>query len=129
MNRGLSIIYESEVSNTLCEKNKFAQEKKNIQEKIYDTDCCDKVELLKRHHIYLSRVDLENDLYEAIPANMDRFVSQKNTTKSAVDYLQDKKMIYMIELCNELNATVTINKIYNHPRFVCLKELVRLCNQ
>lgn len=129
VNRGLSTIYETEVPNTLCDKNKFDQEKTKIQEKIYDTDCRDKVELLKQHRIYLSRVDLENDLYEAIPSNMDRFVAKKNTTKNAVDYLQDKKMIHMIELCNELNATVTVNKIYNHPRFECLKELDRLCNQ
>lgn len=129
VNRGLSTIDETEVPNTLCDKNKFDQEKTKIQEKIYDTDCRDKVELLKQHRIYLSRVDLENDLYEAIPSNMDRFVAKKNTTKNAVDYLQDKKMIHMIELCNELNATVTVNKIYNHPRFECLKELDRLCNQ
>lgn len=129
VNRGLSTINESKLSNILCDKKTFDQEKKKIQEKIYDTDCKDKVELLKQHRIYLSRVDLENDLYEAIPTNMEKYVSKMNTTKNAVDYLQDKKMIHMIELCNELNATVTVNKIYNHPLFECLKELDRLCNQ
>jgi putative ATP-dependent endonuclease of the OLD family len=129
LNRGLSTISEPEVSNTLCDKKKFDLEKKKIQEKIYDVDYKDKVEVLKQHRIYLSRVDLENDLYEAIPTIMDRFVAKKNTSKSAVGYLQDKKMIHMIELCNELNATVTVNKIYNNPRFECLKELDKLCNQ
>ncbi|MDD4370839.1 MAG: AAA family ATPase [Anaerostipes sp.] len=129
VNRGLSTIGGEEVLNTPYDKNKYDKEKKQIQEKIYDINCKNEIDLLKKKRIYLSRVDLENDLYEAIPKIMDRFVFQKNTTKNAVNYLQDKKMIHMIELCNELNATVTINKIFNHPRFECLKELEELCNR
>ncbi len=129
LNRGLAAIGEPNEPNVLCGKTDFDQKKKEIQERIYDTDYKIKVKLLKDNRIYLSRVDLENDLYEAIPKKMDQFVAKKNTGKNAVEYLQDKKMIHMVELCNELTSTVIINKIYNHERFECLKELGRLCNQ
>lgn len=129
LNRALSIIDEEKIDNVSYAPSNFEKDKRDIQIKIFDKDYDDKVELLQRHHIYLSRIDLENDLYEAIKSKMDSFVKTKNTSKNAVDYLQDKKMIHMIELCSEIKSTVILNKIYNHERFKCVKELCELCNQ
>ncbi|SEW20480.1 ATP-dependent nuclease [[Clostridium] fimetarium] len=126
LNRALSIADENKVNNVLYNPTQFEIDKMGIQTQIYN-NYIEKLELLQQKHIYLSKIDLENDLYEAIPSKMDSFVKKKNTTKSAVDYLQEKKMIRMIELCSELNSSVTINKIYNHDRFKCIKEMCDLC--
>ncbi|MFJ7935548.1 ATP-dependent nuclease [Sporosarcina sp. NPDC096371] len=84
------------------------------------------IERLKENNIYLSRVDLENDLYEAIPKVMDKLSSDNNSKKSGVDYLQTKKLVNMIELSIGMNKSV-VDKIYNHERFECLKKLVDIC--
>ena len=129
LNRAIGIIGGSKVVNKSYDPTQFEIDKNKIKKDIYDINYKSEIELLEKSHIHLSRIDLEHDLYEAIPGKMDRFVSEKNTSKGAVEYLQDKKMIHMIELCSELKATVTINKIYNHSRFTCIKELCELCNQ
>lgn len=84
------------------------------------------IKTLKENNIFLSRVDLENDLYEAIPVIMDRLAKDKNSSKNGIDYLQSAKLINMIELSTGLTR-YGINKIYNHERFECLKVLVDLC--
>ena len=108
--------------------NAFEKEKKKIQEDVYNGHLAE-IQKLEDESIYLSKIDLENDLYEAIPGNMDKFVKTRNTLKNAVDYLQEQKMIHMIEFCRQLNSMITINKIINNDRFKCIKELYDLCNQ
>lgn len=83
---------------------------------------------LKDNNIYLSRVDLENDLYEVIPGIMDKLARDNNSAKNGVDYLQSAKLINMIELCKGISRH-GIDKIYKHERFECLKVLVNLCCQ
>lgn len=128
LNRALSIADENKVNNVSYNPAQFEKDKMGIQKQIYDSNVTT-IQLLQRQHIYLSRVDLENDLFEAISSKMNSFVKGKNTTKSAVDYLQEKKMIRMIELCSELKSPATINKIYQHDRFKCIKEMCELCCQ
>lgn len=84
------------------------------------------IERLKENNIYLSRVDLENDLYEVIPDVMDKLSKDNNSKKNGVDYLQSAKLINMIDLSIRMNKRV-VDKIYNHERFECLKKLVELC--
>ena len=84
------------------------------------------IEKLKQHNVFLSRVDLENDLYEVIPGIMDKLAKEKNSTKNGVDYMQTAKLINMVELCKEISKQ-GINKIYEHERFECLKVMVKLC--
>ena len=84
------------------------------------------IERLKENNIYLSRVDLENDLYEVIPEVMDRLSKENNSKKSGVDYLQSKKLVNMIDLSIRMNKSA-VDKIYNHERFECLKKLVDIC--
>jgi len=104
--------------------NKYAQEKKVLAfSKLPQT-----IQRLKDHHIYLSRIDLENDLYEVIPRILDKLALDNNSKKNGVDYLQSAKLINMIELSSNLTP-YAINKIYKHERFECLKVLVELCCQ
>ncbi|MFR7644166.1 ATP-dependent nuclease [Eubacterium sp.] len=128
LNRALSMTDSRKVSNVPYEISKFEDNKKMIQEKVF-RDYSSQINALVQEKVYLSKIDLENDLYEAIPNKMKDFVKKKSTNKNAVDYLQEKKMIHMIELCEEINSSITINKIYNHVRFACVKELCELCNQ
>lgn len=86
------------------------------------------IEKQRKNNIFLSRVDLENDLYEVIPKIMDNLAKEKNSKKYGVDYLQSAKLINMIELSTGFSQQ-TINKIYKHERFECLKVLVDLCRR
>jgi putative ATP-dependent endonuclease of OLD family len=86
------------------------------------------LEKQKEKNVFLSRVDLENDLYEVIPKIMDNLAKKKNSKKNGIDYLQSAKLINMIELSTDLSQQ-TINKIYKHERFECLKVLVDLCRR
>jgi len=69
------------------------------------------------NRIYLSKIDLENDLYEAIPEEMDKFRS------NSVNYLQNKKLLHMLELCAKLNKE-SCEKIARHDNFKCLNLLL-----
>lgn len=128
LNRVLPLINENKIANVKYDPKKFEKEKKKIQEAVYNGHLAE-IQKLEDESIYLSKIDLENDLYEAIPGNMDKFVKTRNTLKNAVDYLQEQKMIHMIEFCRQLNSMITINKIINNDRFKCIKELYDLCNQ
>ncbi|WP_411739863.1 ATP-dependent nuclease [Peribacillus sp. S4] len=108
------IRYEKD-SNYIVERKKF------VFSKLPTT-----IKRLKDNNIYLSRVDLENDLYEVIPGIMDKLAREKNSAKNGIDYLQSAKLINMIELCTSISKH-GIDKIYKHERFECLKELVDLC--
>lgn len=83
---------------------------------------------LNRNQIYLSRVDLENDLYEVIPGILNNLATNNGSKKSAVDYLQSAKLVNMIELCKDMKP-YSINKVYSHEHFQCIRKLVELCNQ
>lgn len=74
------------------------------------------VELLKKLHIILSKIDLENDLYEAIPDTLEKW------KKNPVDFLQRKKLIRMVQLCDFLDDNSCF-EIYEHENFQCLKVL------
>ncbi|MCL1697327.1 ATP-dependent endonuclease [Lysinibacillus sp. BPa_S21] len=81
---------------------------------------------LKRNKVYLSKVDLENDLFEVIPQIMDDLAKRNNSSKCGVDYLQSAKLINMIKLSTSLDDNA-INRIYKDERFECVKALVDLC--
>ena len=63
------------------------------------------------------KVDLENDLDEVIHDEMCTYLD----TDNPVDYLQDKKMINMIELIKKLTKE-DCEKIYNSEQFYCIKD-------
>ena len=78
-----------------------------------------KIQQLRNKNIYLSKVDLENDLNEAIPETLELW---RNTNHDAVPYLQKQKLMRMIELCDFLKEE-DCQQIYNHSLFECLKKL------
>lgn len=74
-------------------------------------------EIRVKYSIYLSKVDLENDLDEVMH---DRLIDLLGETLP-VDYLQDSKHYHMVELIEKL-TDVDCRKIYDHYNFACLKE-------
>ena len=70
------------------------------------------------YHIFLSKVDLENDLDEVMH---DRLVDLLDETLP-VDYLQDAKHYHMVELVEKLSDE-DCRTIYEHYNFACLKEV------
>ena len=69
-------------------------------------------------HIFLSKVDLENDLDEFLHDRLSALLDNDNTVK----YLQDAKHYHMVELIEKLSDT-DCRTIYNHYNFACLKEV------
>ena len=75
-------------------------------------------EIRSEYRIFLSKVDLENDLDEALH---DRLIELLKET-SPVDYLQDAKHYHMVKLVEKLTDE-DCSAIYNHYNFACLKEV------
>lgn len=69
------------------------------------------------YQIYLSKVDLENDLDEVLH---DKLVNYLGT--NPIKYLQDAKHYHMVELIEKLSET-DCKTIYNHYNFACLKAV------
>lgn len=72
------------------------------------------------YSIFLSKVDLENDLDEVMH---DRLLTLLGEA-APVDYLQDSKHYHMVELIEKLSDT-DCRTIYNHYNFACLKEVAK----
>lgn len=70
--------------------------------------------------IYLSKVDLENDLDEFLHDSLSGYLG----TENAVGYLQEAKHHHMVKLVNEISDE-DCRKIYEHYNFACLKALVK----
>lgn len=81
--------------------------------------CESLVEELKDDNIFLSRVDLEEDLFEVIPDILEKEFGNTNP----VGKLQDKKMLNMIELTKKMTKE-DCEKVYNHSNFECIQKLV-----
>jgi putative ATP-dependent endonuclease of the OLD family len=81
-------------------------------------DFKDGIKQFKMNNIYLSKIDLEHDLYEVIGDRMEEILGS-----DPINYLQDHKLLNMIELANELTKVDCV-KIINHPLFEALKKLV-----
>ncbi|MCI9111053.1 MAG: AAA family ATPase [Eubacterium sp.] len=71
-----------------------------------------------KYSIFLSKVDLENDLDEVMH---DRLMTLLKQT-SPVDYLQVSKHYHMVELIEKL-SDADCRTIYDHYNFACLKEV------
>lgn len=132
LNRGLNLLDLSEEKieavnidySTIDENGKkqflVSQKEEEIRLKkieIYENEsAC--IEKLNNNNIFLSRIDLENDLYEAIPEKMNS-VFNGNSIKR----MQDKKLINMIKLIDKLTNAECL-EIYEHDNFKSLKKLV-----
>ena len=74
-------------------------------------------EIRAKNSIYLSKVDLENDLDEALHDRLVQLIGN-----NPVEYLQDSKKYNMVELVENL-TNADCAAIYNHYNFACLKEV------
>lgn len=74
-------------------------------------------DIRKTSSIYLSKVDLENDLDEAIHVRLVQLIGS-----NPVEYLQEAKKYHMVELVEKLTYADCI-AIYGHYNFACLKEV------
>lgn len=85
---------------------------------LYNTNKEKLDEIRSKYKIFLSKVDLENDLDEFMHDRLS--VLLKET--SPVDYLQDAKHYHMVELIEKLSEA-DCKAIYQHYNFACLKEV------
>lgn len=80
-------------------------------------DVIDQIKI--KNGVYLSRVDLENDLDEFMHDRLQVVLGKDKP----VAYLQKSKLINMVELVDKLNDE-DCYKIYNHENFEELKDVV-----
>lgn len=127
INRGAEIAGISKKNkralNTIISKTQFDSGRKQYQIH-YFNEFSRTIEDLKDKGIFLSQVDLENDLYEVIPSTMDRYVSSAGGRLNAVDYLQKAKQNRMVALCEKITKTDS-RTIFEDDKFLCIKELVQ----
>lgn len=90
------------------------ESKKNLYNE--NKELLDKIQ--KESSIYLSKVDLENDLDEVIHNKLVEYLE----CKDPVEYLQKSKDFNMVELIEKLTEE-DCKLIYEHPNFSCLKEV------
>ncbi|MED0998342.1 AAA family ATPase [Bacillus mobilis] len=113
----IDYFYENEqgkrVWNNRVKKQMIKDKKLELYESFKDS-----IDQFKEKSIYLSKIDLEHDLYEVIGDRMEDILGS-----NPIDYLQDHKLLNMIELTNELTKEDCIN-IINHPLFESLRKLV-----
>ncbi len=105
---------------TIKKKDKLIQLKAKKKELYRDYESL--INKFKESNIYLSEIDLENDLFSVI-GNRIAILLQKEEEK-VVGYLQERKLFNMVELVENLTKDDCIN-IYESEKFKCLKELVR----
>lgn len=127
INRGAEIAGISKKNkralNTIISKTQFDSERKQYQLH-YFNEFSRTIEELKDKGIFLSQIDLENDLYEVIPSTMERYVSSTGGRLDAVDYLQKAKQNRMVALCEKITKTDS-RAIFEDDKFLCIKELVQ----
>lgn len=95
-------------------KNQKIKEKKLELYEFYKEN----IKNFRENDIYLSRIDLEHDLYEVIGERMEDILGS-----NPINYLQDHKLLNMIELTNELTKE-DCRDIIDHPLFESLRKLV-----
>ncbi|URN93087.1 MAG: AAA family ATPase [Candidatus Pristimantibacillus lignocellulolyticus] len=95
-------------------KNQMIKDKKLALYTQYNN----KIQQLVNEDIYLSKLDLEHDLFDAIDIRMKEILGS-----DPIKYLQDYKLLNMIELTNELTKEDCL-KIIKHPLFKALRKLV-----
>lgn len=89
------------------------------QKKIY-RDNIDSISQMNKSNIFISEVDLENDLQSALKRKRFKELVDHN---NPVKYLQTKKQINMVDFINKLEDR-DCRKIYESEYFSCLRALL-----
>ncbi len=87
---------------------------------LYNANEADLDRIRADYYVFLSKVDLENDLDEFMH---DRLVAILKTN-SPVFYLQDSKHYHMVELIGKM-TDADCKTIYDHYNFACLKAVAQ----
>lgn len=96
----------------------IAENSIDSKRRLYDDNIHILNDIRSDYHIYLSKVDLENDLDEFLHDRLAYLLEDDEPVK----YLQDAKNYHMVELIKKLTDE-DCKKIYNHYNFACLKEV------
>ena len=96
----------------------IAENSIDSKRRLYDDNINILDEIRRDCHIYLSKVDLENDLDEFLHNRLIDLLKDDDPVK----YLQEAKNYNMVKLIEKLSDEDCI-KIYNHYNFACLKEV------
>ena len=100
-------------------KDRISNNRPCDKRKLYLDNQSELDEIRCKHRIYLSKIDLENDLDEFMH---DRLVELLGTD-DPVKYLQDAKKYNMVLLVSKLDYN-DCNSILEHYNFACLKEVI-----
>lgn len=102
-------------------ENKLYQKRalRNIKLSIYNKQK-DSIKLFLENNIFLSQIDLENDLFDVIGSKMSSIFGKSE--EEVVEYLQGKKLNRMVDLVRGLTPE-DCQRIYENDLFRCLKEL------
>lgn len=111
-------LIEKDVLSVNCTDGNSAEDKR----KLYDMNKNQLDLIRKEHHIYLSKVSLEEDLDEAIHERMVQYLPDADG--NVVDYLKDHKKYNMIELVQKLTHK-DCDMILHHYNFACLEEILK----
>lgn len=117
LNRVLKYIEKDKLENiNIKSENKkdLLEEKKRIFKENEEL-----IKELMQKKIFLSEIDLENDLYSVIKEELDEYINKKDV----VAYLQNRKLYNMVELLDKIKKE-DCEKIYNNNKFQCLRELI-----
>jgi len=114
-NRCIDVIKENKLKSIEFTGNE--EELKNKKIKIYEenTELIDK---FIKNNIYLSKIDLENDLYGIIPEELDKYTGKKDSVK----WLQEHKLYNMVEFIESCMNKSLAEKIKENTQV--LKEFV-----
>jgi len=99
-------------------KNKQCRDK--LKKTIYQ-EYSDEIENWKSKGIYLSEIELEEDLYEILP---EKVTAEPRFEGDFINYLQKAKKKNMNQFVNEYLCLESARAIYNDKKFECLKCLV-----
>lgn len=114
-NRCIDIIKEDKLNSIEFTGNK--EEIKNKKIEIYEENR-ELIDKFIKNNIYLSKIDLENDLYDIIPNELDEYTGKKDSVK----WLQEHKLYNMVEFIDDrMNKSLAKKIKENTP---VLKEFV-----
>lgn len=107
------------IGTKLLPSKRMKDNKIQTKRKLYDDNKTMLDSIRTNNHIFLSKVDLENDLDECIHSTLIKVLGS-----DPVKYLQSSKNYNMIELVEKLKDS-DCYAIYNHYNFACLKEVCK----
>ncbi len=117
-----SVLGFSRCNNYIGEKrlpdNPIKENSVSAKRKLYESNIGILDGIRNDFDVFLSKVDLENDLDEFLHDRLSTLLDNDNPVK----YLQDKKHYHMVELVEKL-SDADCKTIYNHYNFACLKEV------